>query len=349
MSKSAVIMKRLTVVLLLFACCFTFAGFKGEAEKAKVKVLIIPKFEIGNFSGDFIGEGQLFYEAYTPGAEEIRLPNSSQGTRFFYNKDNGVGLLVTDMGKTAACLSLTALLNCGDYDCSEAMIVSVGCAGGSKGTCTLGDVVLNTAVCDYDLGHRADSTELSDPISEVTWFHKDSYDAFAFHTFNAELTDRVYEMIRDCPLQTTEIAKQVLEHNFPGEAWANREPTVLKGTVVSGDCYWKGEYGHRNAEFIAETYQCPDPYAVTEMEEIAIADTAANYGLLDRVISLRGVVNLDVFLRGETPERLWLDNPDYVSQVMDDNSETLDIFEPAMHNLFDVGKIVIDAVLEGRL
>lgn len=33
----------------------------------------------------------------------------------------------------------------------------------------------------------------------------------------------------------------------------------------------------------------------------------------------------------------------------EENTETLDIFEPAMFNLFDVSRIVIDAILEGRM
>ena len=56
------------------------------------------------------------------------------------------------------------------------------------------------------------------------------------------------------------------------------------------------------ANFIAEYYECPDPYSVTEMEEIAIANTAECFDMLDRVISLRVIVNTDLFLDGETPE-----------------------------------------------
>lgn len=68
---------------------------------------------------------------------------------------------------------------------------------------------------------------------------------------------------------------------------------------------------------------------VTEMEEVAVASTAECFGMLDRVISLHVIVNMDVFLNDENPE-------------------TLDIFEPAMHNLFDTASIVIDKILEGE-
>ena len=45
----------------------------------------------------------------------------------------------------------------------------------------------------------------------------------------------------------------------------------------------------------------------------------------------------------------WTKNKHEIIKVKDDNSETLDIFEPAMHNLFDTAGIVIDTILEGKM
>ena len=78
-------------------------------------------------------------------------------------------------------------------------------------------------------------------------------------------------------------------------------------------------------------------------------NAAESFGMLDRVISFRVVVNYDLFLRGETPEGLWAKQDGYSDKVSEENSETLDIFEPAMHDLFDVSSIVIDAILEGEI
>ena len=69
--------------------------------------------------------------------------------------------------------------------------------------------------------------------------------------------------------------------------------------------------------------------------------------MLDRVISLRTIVNLDVFLDGATPESTWGEYDSFNDKVENNNDETLDIFEPAMHNLFDTGSIIIDGILEG--
>lgn len=58
---------------------------------------------------------------------------------------------------------------------------------------------------------------------------------------------------------------------------------------------------------------------------------------------------MDTFLKGEYPEMLWLGGTNYSSKVTEENSETLDIFEPGMENLFDVGQILIDVILTGEL
>ncbi len=350
----------ITVLLLVLwhAALFCFSGFPltritayaDDAEQIPVKVLIVPKFEIGDIEGDFPGEAQLFYEHYCTGCEEISIPNTSPTSQFYFNTENGVGLLLTGSGKTAAALSLMSLLSWDVYDFSDTMIVSVGCSGGSTGLCTYGDVVLVTAACDLELGHHTDRAELADPEYGLTWFpDENSFNEYNCKQLNSELYEKVYQLIKDCPLRTTEKTKQVIEKNFPDEEWACRAPQVLHGTAVSADSYWKGVEDHTNAIAAAEYYECSDSYSVTEMEEIAVMNTAQCFDLLKHVISLRVVVNLDTFLKGESPEQLWLDKSDYADQVTEENSETVDIFEPGMENLFDVGQIVIDAILEEKL
>lgn len=320
----------------------------SESGTVRLKALIVPKMELGEMTGDFPGEAQLFYEKYCPGVEETEVPHMPDGSHFYMNEENGVGILVTDSSKTAASLSMMALFADERYDHSDATIVSVGCAGGSKGYSRPGDVVLITAVCDNDLGHSVDVREMEDNDSDVTWFHDSSYDDFSYKDYNENTLKKVYEMTKDCKLRSTEEADQVMAENFPGEEWALRKPAVIKGSSISGDSFWKGKYGHDNAVFITEYYNCPDPYAVTEMEEISIANAAECYGLLEHIVSFRVIVNMDVFLKGETPEGLWRETKAYNDKVTEDNSETLDIFEPAMHNLFDTASIVVDAAIDGK-
>ena len=60
-------------------------------------------------------------------------------------------------------------------------------------------------------------------------------------------------------------------------------------------------------------------------------------------------VNMDLFLDDETPESTWGEYDNYNNKVTEENPETLDIFEPAMHNLFDTASIVIDSILDGTI
>ena len=144
-------------------------------------------------------------------------------------------------------------------------------------------------------------------------------------------------------------SKTTMLENFGARDEEDVIPAVRKGTALTGDNYWKGIYGHVTANFIASYYECPDPYMATEMEEIAVANVADCFGMLDRLISLRTIVNMDVFLNDETPESTWGEYESFSKKVEHNNSETFDVFEPAMHNLFDASAIVIDAILSGEL
>jgi purine nucleoside permease len=123
----------------------------------------------------------------------------------------------------------------------------------------------------------------------------------------------------------------------------------LKGTTVTGDNYWKGEHGHNNAVSMVETYDCPDEYAITEMEDLAVAKAVRQMGLLDHFLIIRDSVNLDVFMGNATPESLWASESASKSLSSEDSEEAVDIFPTAMKNNFEVGRVVIDAVLNGEL
>ena len=84
------------------------------------------------------------------------------------------------------------------------------------------------------------------------------------------------------------------------------------------------------------------------MEDIAVCRALERFGMLDRLIILRGAVNMDVFTSGSTPESLW--GPESNDNLASDSSiESAGIFEPAMRNNFAVGKAVIQAILDGTL
>lgn len=338
----------LILVLLLLGGGCAPKGVDAAAPEDKrigVKVLILPKFEVGELKGDFPGEAQFYYEGYLDGAEAYEIPGTGGGS--LHVKD-GIAMLVLGMGKVNAALNTMAMLSDPRFDFSDAYILSVGCAGSAAEASVMGDVFLITAAVDYDLGHHADTREMADGTA-ATWFHDPDFDGAAVVRLNPELMDKVYALVKDIPLQTTERTRTYMRAAFDGADWAVRDPQVLRGTTVTGDNYWKGEYGHANALKMIETYGCPDPYATTEMEDIAVCAAVQRMGLLDRLIVLRDSVNMDVFMLGSTPESLWSQDAEAMSLATEDNVEAADIFATAMENNYVVGSRIIDAILRGDL
>lgn len=277
-------MKKLLFTVLAFVLIAT--GAVSTAEEATVqtlplpvKVLLLPKFEIGEMTGDFPGEAQYYYEQYLIDAVEYDVPHSPNK---LYYKD-GVALSLLGMGKINAALNTMAILSDSRFDYSGAYIISTGCAGSSAETTVMGDVFLITAAVNYDMGHHADARDISDPEG-TTWFHDVDFDDAAVVRLNPELMEKVYTLVKDTPVKTTEVTRNYMRAAFDGADWAVRDPQVQRGTTVSGDNYWKGRYGHENALLMIQTYQCPDPYATSDMEEVAFMTAMENNFNVGRII-----------------------------------------------------------------
>ncbi|MDY4609851.1 MAG: hypothetical protein SPD11_04440 [Sphaerochaetaceae bacterium] len=338
-----------TIAMVLFVIMSTCAIFaQGAAEvvnPVEIKVLVLPKFEVGEMSGDFPGEAQYYYEGYCKNGDVYDINGGFEGNQL-HVKD-GVALYVTGMGKVNAAMSLAAILQDPRFDFSDAYVLSTGCAGSAYGYGVMGDVFVITAAVDYDLGHHADYRDLP-PEATTTWFHDSGYDNASVKFLNPELMDNVYGLVKDVEISTTPKTRNFMSVTFDDAPWAIRNPQVLRGTTVTGDNYWKGMYDHQNAQLMIETYGCPDPYALTEMEDVALAVVLDRLGMLDKYIIVRDSVNMDVFMNGATPASLW--DPDFdESLASDSNIESADIFKTAMQNNYKVGSVVIDAILAGEL
>lgn len=339
-------MKKLLALLFALVLTATVAfALAEDASPIVIKALILPKFESGEMAGDFPGEAQYYYEGYCMGGEEYDIVGGFEGNKL-YVKD-GIALYVTGMGKVNTALSLQAILMDNRFDFSNAYIISTGCAGSAIEYGVMGDVFVITATVDFDLGHHADPRELAD-ANGTTWYHDASYDSASYKLLNQELCDKVYNLVKDVKIETTEKTRAFMAAAFDNAEWATRDPMVLRGTTVTGDNYWKGEHDHMNALLMNETYGCPDPYALTEMEDNALAVVLDRLGMLDRYIIIRDSVNTDAFMNGASPESLW--DPNFVDSLASDESvESADIFATAMENNFKVGKVVIDAIINGEL
>lgn len=309
--------------------------------KIRIKLLIVPHFEFSSESS-LPGEGRLFCEEFVKDGETFIVAGGREVT---VNVETGVALYVSGIGKVNNAIAITTILADSRFDFTDAYILTLGCAGGARGYCTMGDVCIVTSTVDFDLGHAADIREMSDPNTDKLWFPDKCFDETCFKRLNASLADGLFDAVKDIKLDTTENTKKLMAKSFPGEDWALREPKVVLGTSVSGDNYWKGFYGHQRALQQVEYYGCRDPYAVSEMEDVAVAAAAERFGLLDRMIAIHAVVNMDVFLDGDSPEKLW-NEADFVSTVTEENSETSDIFETAMNNNFRVGRAIIEKLTD---
>lgn len=337
--------KRLTAIII-FGVITAFilngcAPADNNRQPIPVKVLILPKFETGEMKGDFPGEAQYYYERYVDGGQEYTI-KGNPGDITLYYKD-GVALCMIGQGKISAAVNTSAILSDDRFDFGKAAILSTGCAGSAKGYGIFVDVFVVSANVDYDLGHHTDPRDMEDD-SKPTWFRMKEYDNIAVVRLNSELTDSVYERVKNVRLETTEKTTAFLKKEYPDEEWANREPMVMRGTTVTGDNFWKGRYDHRNAEAMIEAYGCTDPFAAMEMEDIAVARTIDRFGLLDKLIDLRVSVNMDVFASGVTPENLW--GPSSNDSLASESSEvSVDVFSTAMKNNHEVGRIIIDDIL----
>ena len=337
-------MKKMVAILLVMMIMVPVMAVSAYAEAPiEIKALILPKFEAGDLAGDFPGEAQYYYEAYCQGGEEYDIKGGMDQNKLFIK--DGIAMYITGMGKVNTALSLNAVLLDSRFDFSNTYVISTGCAGSAYEYGVMGDVFVITAVMDFDLGHHADIRDMAEGAT-TTWFHDPSYDSSSHKILNPELMDKVYNLVKDVKIETTEKTKAFMAAAFDNAEWAIRDPQVLRGTGVSGDNYWKGPHDHANVQLMVETYKCPDPYAVTEMEDVALGVVLDRLGMLDKYIIIRDSVNMDMFMNGATPESLWDPTHDE-TLASEDNIEAADIFATAMENNFKVGKVIIDAIANG--
>ena len=103
------------VLSLILIAAGTFSTAEEASERSlplPVKVLLLPKFEIGEMAGDFPGEAQYYYEQYLMGAGEYDIPYSP--CKLYYK--DGVAMCVQGMGKINAALSTMAILSDARFD-----------------------------------------------------------------------------------------------------------------------------------------------------------------------------------------------------------------------------------------
>lgn len=307
-----------------------------------ISLLILPKFDIGPLGNGVCGEGELFYREYLAGGEEYDIKGLMPGEKLYFK--DGIALALTHAGKVNTALALTSILSDFRFDCSNMHTLSVGCAGTNYEQTTMGDVILASAFVDYDLGHH-----VIDSKGKLSWFPDEGICCYGSIIPNQKKINHIYSQIENTQLKTTSKSismQQNLNKSNSNIKSSGFLPSVKKGTFMTSDNYWKGKEGHEIAKRINDYYHCPDDYMVAEMEDIAVARVLQRYNLDKNLLALRVSVNLDCYMCGATPERLWSGNSFEDNMLEDDNEEGGDIFDTAMHNLFEVGKEIVNIIMK---
>lgn len=304
-------------------------------------VLVLPAFAAEDFrlpgeelpdtdeTNDLPTELDYWLDAYDF-EHEARVPGANAPIRY---TDDGVGITTTGMGKTAAASTVTALLASPEIDLSDAHFVTAGVAGAPPSVATVGAVFVADAVVDWDLKHRWTDDEQDEK-------DKTGNDASPIDLLKYRPHDYVHRLDDDLVATATEIAEAV-ELRDADEATPYREqydeetarssPFVGVGATVCGDEFWHGRPFSEQAAWLVEQYDA-GVYATSEMEDFGTATALANFGNLDRYLSIRGVVNFDQPAPGQSAR-----------ESLDEGGLFLDL---GVENAFRVASAVVDYLSE---
>jgi purine nucleoside permease len=272
---------------------------------ATLDVLVLPAYE--NLDG-LPGEAAPWHEAY----DLDRVVEVAGAPAPLYH-DGCLGVVPTGVGKSAAATTVSALLSAPEVDLREALVCSVGVAGGPPAV-PVGSVVLADTVLDWDDKCRfgGDSLALNPYTDEQGVFDLDP-----------DLVEWGRSVAAGVELR--EPAESV-EHGQASEGPAE----ILGGVNVCGDEHWHGEaIAEQVAWLLAE--RDAGEYRVTEMEDAGTAFALERFGLLDRYLTVRGVSNHDRPPGDGDPAESMFD-PAFESG-----------FGVAVENAVSVGQAIVDA------
>lgn len=296
----------------------------------KVKVFIATMFDTNpsGASGETSGEFYHWRERYWQKEAQIFHVRGAANP-VYYNTD-GVCGAVLGMGKVRSSSSMQAILLDPRFDFSESYFLISGVAGATPERATIGAVIWGTWLVDFDLATRW-SPEESRP-DEPVFLPRDGDEDVRVFQLNPDLVNRAMALSNDTPLLDSDFAR-AFRARYPQKA-ARRDPFVGTGTHMTGDCFFHGPGLSKQAQEIAKIYGADD-YVITEMEGTAVAYVIRQLHGLERMMSLRVVVNFD---QG-TPDETTLYHLEHaLEQVASDFSESV-------QNKTNVGCRVVDEIV----
>lgn len=325
--KAGDLMKSSHLLKVLFISVFMSIASCAWAAPREVKVLVLSMFEVGENTGDFAGEFQHWYEGYFTKAESLTI--KGHVNPLFVNVD-GIAGTVVGMGKAEAAATLTAILSDQRLDFSHTYILVSGCGGISPERGTLGDVIWVDELVDYELGHGWQQSDMvRGNEAEGTFLIGDSYRASGHMVLNRNLAQWAFDTTKQMKLKDASEAREYRRRY--GLNAALLKPSLRMGLSITADSYWHGKASSKRADEVASDYGA-GTYMITQMEDSAFGIVARRFGLLDRLLICRDVVNFDQPYKGQTvPESLKASSGG---------------FSIGMTNNFNVARVVVDDLVQ---
>lgn len=238
----------------------------------ELEVLVLPAFDD---LADLPSEAKPWNRAYNLD-ETVHVTGVSAPLRY---AESGMAVVPTGIGKTAAATTTTALLASDRLDLSEALVLSVGVAGGPP-ELAIGSVVIANDIVDWDDKCRFDPSE-RDELPLATNPYTEDQGVF---DLDPSLVEWALLLGEKANLERTT--------GDPSADDTSEDPAVVTGTNVCGDELWHGEGMAAQVTWLVEEYGL-GPYRATEMEDSGTATALQRFEKLDQYLSIRGISNHD--------------------------------------------------------
>lgn len=236
----------------------------------EVTVLVLPAFD--DLPG-LPGEAAPWRAAYDLD-RTVSVEGVPEPVRY---SDRGLAVVPTGIGKTAAATTTTALLSSDRLDLEDALVLSVGVAGGPP-TLPVGSVLLADSIADWDDKARIDPTDDEMPI--VSNPYTQGQGVFEL---DADLLAEARSLAEDVDLDAVAA---------DGDDDTVGTPRIVSGTNLCGDEIWHGHELAAQAAWLVDAFGV-GPYRATEMEDAGTAAALERFDRLDRYLSVRGISNHD--------------------------------------------------------
>jgi purine nucleoside permease len=316
----------------------------ARAEPIPVKVVVVTMYQVGKLNDNKPGEAHLWVQrqkldqvfSFPMGEFELRM------------NDSGVLLVCTGGGITNASTSIMALGTDPRFDLSHAYWVVAGIAGGDPLDVSLGTAAWAKHVVDGDLLYEIDAREIPAdwPYGMLPLGAKKPNDVASgwtvdtiHYALNAHLVDWAYALTKDHPVaDSPSIA--AFRKQFAGYEPATRPPFVTIGDSLASSKYWHGEHMNRWANDWVKLHAGPGAnFMMSNMEDSGTLTalrrlSRTNRVDLSRVLVLRTASNYTMAPPGK-------------STAWSMTAEYPDAGAPALEAAYQVGNIVVQALLDG--